>query len=164
MPTKFSDWLNDRTKDIGGAEGLLKAMPEYGPQHIAGWSLGLRAPGYRAQLQLSQIIGEPLSAVRFQLGKPFTEFSELVARKILKYGDFTNFCVKTKISKPKLDKWIAEGMLPVTAKLGAQSRDLRKLRDALILWGDETPPNVLMAELVLAAEKSIVAKKSKDSL
>ena len=164
MTTKFSEWLNDRTEHIGGAKGLFKAMPEYCPQHIAAWSLGLRSPGYRAQLELSAILREPLSVVRSYLNRPSTEFSELLARKILAHGDFTNFCLESGIGKPRLDKWVAEGKLPSNAKLGSESKDLRMLRDALILWGDETPPNVLMAELVLAAERTIAAKESKDNL
>ena len=157
MTTKFSEWLNDRTQKIGGVKGLSRAMSEHCPQHIAAWSMGLQSPGYRAQLEISEIIGEPLSVVRSYLNRPSTEFSELLARKILAHGDFTNFCLESGIGKPRFDKWVNEGKLPGNAKLGAQSKDLRMLCIALSLWGDETPPRELMAELVLAAERTIAA-------
>ena len=157
--TTFSAWLEDRTEKIGGIKGLAKAMPEHRPQNIAAWYTGLQIPGYRAQIQLGAILGEPLSMVRSQLDQPHTEFSELLVRKILKHGDFTAFCSTVGINKSRLDKWVSEGKMPLNSRDGAQSADLKMICAALILWGDTTPPTVLMAELVLAAARSIVAKK-----
>jgi len=158
--TKFSAWLNDQIKKIGGIEGLAKAMPEYSPQNIAVWSTGLRSPGWRAQAQISDLLHVQLSEVRSQLDLPYTQFSELIVRKVLAHGDFTNFCLKVGINKSRLDKWLAEGKLPNDSAQGYGSEDLRMIRDALILWGDKTPIKVLMAELVLSTERSIAAKKT----
>ena len=157
--TKFSAWLEDRTEKIGGIQGLAKALPNHRPQNIAAWATGLSEPGYRAQIQIGEVLGETLCTVRSKLGQPYTEFSELLVRKILKRGDFTAFCAKVGINKSRLDKWVSEGKMPRDSYIGAQSEDLKMIRDALILWGDDTPPNVLMAELVLASARSIVAKK-----
>lgn len=133
-------------------------MPEQSPQDIAAWYTGLRQPGYRAQIQISDAIGEPLSTVRSHLGQPYTEFSELIARAILKHGDFTSFCKKVGINKSRLDKWITAGKLPIKTGLDVQSKDLLMICDALILWGDDTPPNVLIAELVASIKESIASK------
>ena len=157
--TKFSAWLEDRTEKIGGIQGLAKALPDHRPQNIAAWITGLQTPGYRAQIQLGEALNEPLSMVRMQLDQPYTEFSELLVRKILKHGDFTAFCTKVGINKSRLDKWLCEGKMPLDAKNGAHSEDLQMICNALILWGDDTPPNILMAELLLASARSIVAKK-----
>lgn len=159
--TIFSAWLNSRTKKIGGVDELVRLMPEYRPQDIAAWLTGFRSPGYRAQIHLSEVLQEPLSTVRSHLGQPYTDFSELLARAILKHGDFTGFSLKSGINKSRLDKWLTGGNLPNDANQGEQSQDLRMLCDALILWGDTTPPSVLMTELAAATERSIAAKKVK---
>lgn len=159
--TVFSAWLNNQTKKVGGIEGLARSMPEYRPQDIAAWLTGFRSPGYRAQIHLSEVLQEPLSTVRSHLGQPHNEFSELIARAILKHGDFTEFSVKSGINKSRLDKWLAAGKLPQNAKEGEQSEDLQMIARALILWGDTTPPSLLMAELAAATERSIAAKQVK---
>ena len=159
--TIFSSWLDKRAKKIGGIEGLVRLMPEQSPQDIAAWFTGLRQPGYRAQIELSEAIGEPLSMVRSHLGQPYTAFSELIARAILKRGSFTGFCKKVGINKSRLDKWLGEGKLPLDTKLGVQSKDLIMICDALVMWGDDTPPSVLIANLALAIKGSIAAKEVK---
>ena len=159
--TIFSAWLNNRTKRIGGIDGLVRLMPEYRPQDIAAWFTGLRSPGYRAQIHLSEVLQEPLSTVRSHLGQPHNEFSELIARAILRHGDFTGFSLKSGINKSRLDKWLAEGNLPNNANHGEQSQDLQMIARALIMWGDTTPHNVLMADLAAAVERSTAAKQTK---
>ena len=159
--TIFSSWLDKRAKKIGGIEGLVRLLPDQNPQDIAAWFTGVRQPGYRAQIELGEAIGEPLSMVRSHLGQPCTAFSELIARAILKRGSFTGFCKKVGINKSRLDKWLGEGKLPLDTKLGVQSKDLIMICDALVMWGDETPPSVLIADLALAIKKSIAAKEVK---
>lgn len=161
MTNDFSTWIMPKIEKIGGLPTFYDRIPEYDRRIVLSWIHGLQAPGYKAQLSLSRALGCEVAEIRGVLGKPHTPFAELLTRKILPHGNSADFPRKTGISATTYEKWIAEGRLPVNSvSLGEHSSVLRDLADALILWGDPTPKAELMAELVMAVNLSIEAKRS----
>lgn len=158
---KFAQWIAPKIQEIGGFPVFCQKLNQYGPRSIAAWVQGIQTPGYKAQLSMCAALGCTMAEIRSALGMPYSPFAELLANKILPYGKSTEFPRKTGIAKSNYQKWIAEGKLPRNAVEGDYSLALRSLRDALIAWGDPTPPDLLMQELSDAAKRTIADRKIK---
>lgn len=157
--SKFSDWLNTKTQELGGADKLLGKLPGIGKGIIAPWIVGLSDPSYSAQIALADVFGVDLKLIRELLDQPHTPFAELLARKILARGSLEVFCQKVEIvTMPNLRSWLIYGRLPSDARWGQGCRSAIAIRDALIVWGDPTHPEVLLAEIHLALAKSVAAR------
>lgn len=157
--SKFSDWLNIETQELGGADVLMGKLPGIGKGIVSGWIAGLRDPSYSGQIALADAFGVELSLIRELLDQPYTQFGELLARAILARGNFAVFCQKVEIvTMSNLRSWLIYGRLPSDARWGQGCRSAIAIRDALIVWGDPTSPDVLLAEIHLALAKSVAAK------
>lgn len=156
---KFAAWLNVKTQELGGADVLLGKLPGIGKGIVSGWIAGLREPTYPGQIALADAFGVELKLIRELLNQLHTPFAELLARKILARGNFAVFCQKTGIfTMSNLRSWLIYGRLPSDARWGQGCRSAIAIRDALIVWGDPTPPDVLLAEIHLALAKSVAAR------
>lgn len=157
--TKFSAWLNVKTLELGGTDVLAAKLPKIQKGIISAWLTGLREPSYGGQIALADLLKCDLSLIRELLDLPYTPFAELLARKILARGGFADFCQKVEIvSLGNLRSWLIYGRIPNDARMGEGSKSAIAIRDALIKWGDPTPPRVLLAEILLALAKSVAAR------
>lgn len=155
---KFAAWLNIKTQELGGADVLLGKLPGIGKGIVSGWIAGLREPSYSGQIALADAFSVELKLIRELLDQPHTPFAELLARKILARGNFAVFCQKAEITMSNLRSWLIYGRLPSDARWGQGCKSAIAIRDALIAWGDPTPPDVLLAEIHLALAKSVAAR------
>lgn len=156
----FSTWMNAKIDELGGIEKLYEKLPKVNPRAILAWKHELQMPNYRSQLLLCKALGCSLAEIRGALGLPHTHFAELLIAKIVPHGNIGDFPRKTDIDASTFEKWLSAGTLPSMAKWGQDSAALREVRDALILWGDETPKDVLMAQLTLACERTIADRNA----
>lgn len=154
--SNFSEWLNQQAIDIGGVEELKNRLPKVKPANLAKWLVGLADPSFSGQLQLSEALGVSIQEIRIKLGLPYTEFGEWLAKRIIARGNFADFPRKVEIiEKSTLDKWLNQGVLPSKWK---EAESAKKIRDALIEWGDPTEPKSLLREVNQILARSRKAK------
>jgi hypothetical protein len=157
---KFSEWLDAKVREYGGIPEFCQSFPKFNQLSMISWIHGGQVPNYRSQVMMAEFFGVSVGEIRGMLGLRHTPFAELLARKILRHGKLADFPRQTEIDNSRFCKWMGEGVLPSNARWGSESQELREVHRALIKWGDLTPPDVLMAELVLAIQQSIAARKS----
>ncbi|MGL5059746.1 MAG: hypothetical protein ACRC62_07160 [Microcoleus sp.] len=148
----FSDWILPKIQEIGGFSVLCDRIPDTSLETLLAWTCGAKVPSYKSQIKLVEALGCDLADFRSALGQPCTPFAEWLIRKILAHGKSADFPRETGIEETTYQKWLARGNLPKFASY-------RKIVVALIKWGDPNPREVLMAELLMAIEKSLAARE-----
>lgn len=152
--TKFSDWLQKQSEAIGGAKGLVAAMPDHNHGNVLAWLAGIREPGWKIQFEISELFGVSVAEIRDLMGLPTTPFAEWLAKKIFAQTTALQFSLNSDICKSRLDKWLSGKQLPSNSQWGVESAELRMIRDGIIAIGDPTSKEVLMAELALVIAQS----------
>jgi hypothetical protein len=152
--SKLSVWLTLKVAEFGGfteAQSRLNCQPS----NLARWMAGAAEPNIEGQLALATAFGCEFAVIRKLLGAPCNEFSEWLSRRIIARGSLHDFCLKVEMPRSTLNSWLNKGVIPCRW----QQRDaVKEIRDALILWGDPTPPAVLEAEIETLIEQVYEAK------
>jgi hypothetical protein len=141
--SKFSQWLTLKIAEKGGFEEVQSRL-NCSSRNLAQWMAGAADPNIEGQLALATALDVEFVVIRNLLGAPCNPFSEWLSRKILQHGSLHDFCLKVEMSRSKVNAWLNNGTVPGRWT----KRDAApEIRDALIKWGDTTPPAVLLAEI-----------------
>lgn len=141
--SKFSQWLTLKIAEKGGFEAVQSRL-NCSSRNLAQWMAGAADPNIEGQLALATALDVPFEVIRNLLGAPCNVFSEWLSRKILQHGSLHDFCIEVGMSRSKVNAWLNNGTVPGRWT----KRDAApEIRDALIKWGDTTPPTVLLAEI-----------------
>ena len=152
--SRFSAWLTEQVQEQGGFAVVQSRLP-CDPRNLAQWMTGASRPTVEGQLALAKALECEFALIRGLLGLPCNDFAEWISRKIIAQGNLNDFCLKVEMSRSKLNTWLNKGTIPARW----QKRDaVDEIKDALILWGDDTPPAQLRAEIEELIDRAHEAK------